>query len=219
MPRDRFPDRQTAGRLLAELLQQRRFDCPIVLAVSLGGIVVAAEVAAALDAEMGAVVSRKLVAPYQSELILGAVTADGMTYVDASVAQEVGANRHYLLDEQSRQAKAARRQQSELDGRRPYPVEGRDVLVVDQGLTTGATAIAVVRWSKSAGAARVVVAAPVGPPDTIEKLERHADEVVCLRETSEFLSVSQFYEDFPSIDTAQGRDLLLSHRTRRLADA
>ena len=201
-----------AGKLLAEVLKKRRFDRPIVLGLPSGGVVVAAEVAAALGAELGVVVSSRLVAPYQPELVIGAVTADGIAYVDPTLAEEVGANRHYLLEEQSRQAKEARLRQNELDGRRSYRLEERDVLVVDQGLTTGATTIAAVRLAKSAGAARVVVAVPVAPPDALRKLEREADEVVCLVEHSKFLTVSQFYDDFRPIDDAQVRVLLSSHK-------
>ncbi len=208
MPKERFPDRETAGRQLAAVLGKRGYERPIVLGIPRGGMVLAAEVAKRLVAELGVVVSKQLEAPYQPELALGAVTSDGVAYVDSSLAEEVGASRHYLLEEQNRQAEQAKQHQQTLDGSRSYSIEGRDVLVVTDGLTSGARAIAATRRAKAAGASQVIVATPVAPPDAMEELRMEADEVICLLEEASFLSVAQFYDDFHSIDDQTVQDLL-----------
>ncbi len=209
MPKERFPDRETAGRRLAAVLGECGYERgPIVLGIPRGGMVLAAEVARCLAAELGVVVSRQLEAPYQPELALGAVTSDGVAYVDSVLAEEVGASRRYLLEEQNRQAEHAKRHQQALDGSRSYSIKGRDVLVVTDGLTSGARAIAATRRAQAAGAARVIVASPVAPPDALEELRREADEVVCLLEEASFLSVAQFYDDFHLIDDETVRKLL-----------
>ena len=190
------------------MLSKSGYEHPIVLGIPGSGMVVAAEVAKALAAELGVVVARRLEAPYQPELSIGAITADGTAYVDAVLAEEVGANQHYLLEEQRRQAELARQRQGALDGSRDVTFEGRDVLVIVDGLTTGASAVAAVRSTKAAGAKRVIVATPVGSPDAVEKLRQEAAEMVCLLEAPGFLSVAQFYDDFRSIDDDDIRNLL-----------
>ncbi len=208
MPVERFRDRKTAGKWLAEVLGKQHYESPLVLGIARGGIVVAAEVARKLAADFGVIVSRRLEAPYQPELSLGAVTADGVSYIDSVLAEEVGASQHYLLGEQRRQAEQAKRHQEALDGSRPYSTAGREVLVITDGLTSGASAIAAVRTVKAAGARRVIVATPVAPPDAIERLRREAEDVVCLLGAPDFLSVAQFYDDFRSIDDDIVRGLL-----------
>lgn len=210
MPSDRFRDRKAAGQRLAAVLSEHDYEHPIVLGIPRGGMVVAAEVAKALAAELGIIVAKKLQAPYQSELSLGAVTADDFAYVDAALAEEVGASSHYLLGEQHRQAKQAERLRSELNGSPSYRVMGRDVLVVTDGLTTGASAIAAVRSIMAVGATRVIAATPVAPQDAIEKLRQEATEVVCLLAAPGFLAVAQFYDDFRPISNDDVRDLLQS---------
>lgn len=190
------------------MLGKDTYQRPIVLGIPQSGMVVAAEIARVLRADLGVVVVRKLRAPYQPELTIGAVTADGIAFVDTVLAEEVGANRLYLLEEQRRQAEAARHQQERLVGAQGVPIAGRDVLVVTAGLSTGAGAIAATRRVLAAGASRVVVAAPIGPPDAIERVRREDAEVVCLLEAPGFLSVAQYYDDFQPIDDKTVRSLL-----------
>ena len=205
---NRFRDRATAGKGLAAVLGERDYQHPLVLGIPRGGMVVAAEVAKILAAELGILVSRKLEASYQPELTIGAVTADGTAYVDSVVAEEVGANQRYLLKEQRRQAAAAKRLEEELDGFRSYVVRERPVLVITDGVATGASVIAAVRSLEAAGATRVIVATPVAPPDALSKLRSEAEDLVCLSEAPGFLSVAQFYDHFPRVDSGDIRALL-----------
>ncbi len=213
MTDERFLDRQSAGRRLAKSLLKLKHKEPIVLGIPRGGIVVAAEIAKALVADFGIVVTRKLEAPYQPELNLGAVTADGNTYINQVVADEVGANQQYLMSEQRRQAEIARQHQQHLAGSTSPSLQGREVIVVDDGLVTGATAIAAARFAKTAGAERVLVAIPVGPPDALDKLRSETDLVICLQEATSFLSVARYYDTFPPVDDSTIRQLLQVHQT------
>ncbi len=172
----RFLDRADAGRQLGALLRTRGLEGGVVLGIPRGGVPVALEVARALGAELGVVVARKLRAPYQPELAVGAVTADGGLWVNERLAAEVGADAKYLAEEQERQVREARRREEEFDGGRRPVVEGRTVIVVDDGIATGATAIAALRAMRTRGAGKIILAIPVGPPDTVQAMRAEADE-------------------------------------------
>ncbi len=199
----RFLDRADAGRQLAALLRKRGLQGGVVLGIPRGGMPVVAEVARALGAELGVVVARKLRAPYQPELAVGAVTADGGLWVNEQLAADVGADAKYLAEEQERQVGEACRREEEFNGGRRPVVEGRTVIIVDDGIATGATAIAAVRAMRTRGARKVTLAIPVGPPDAVQAMRAEADDVVCLACEADFHAVGQFYADFP-IDGKSG---------------
>ncbi len=203
-----FRDRVDAGKQLAKALQGRGIERPLVLAIPRGGVPVAAEVAEVLGGELGVVVARKLGAPGQPELAIGAITSDGVCYLNERLVDETGARGRYLAEEQGRQAAEARRREEAFDGQMRPPAKGRDVIVVDDGIATGATAIAAVRSMKGAGARRVILAVPVGPPETIEKMRSEADEVVCVAVERDFWAIGQFYADFRPVEDDQVRAAL-----------
>jgi putative phosphoribosyl transferase len=203
-----FRDREDAGQRLAELLATKDIEHPIVLGIPRGGVPVAAEVAKVLGGELGVVVARKLRAPGQPELAIGAVSANGVAYINHRLAQECGADDRYLAAEQVREASEASRREAEFDGHRHAPVSGQTVIVVDDGVATGATAIAAIRSMKWAGAKRVILAVPVGPPDTIEALRREVDEVYCLAVEPDFFAIGQFYDDFRQVEDTQVKKVL-----------
>jgi predicted phosphoribosyltransferase/dienelactone hydrolase len=192
-----FADRSEAGRLLArELRLQKRHD-PVVIGLARGGVAVAAEVARELEAPLDALAVRKVGHPWQPEYAIGAVTPDGRAYVRGHDG---------LTDEQVEGAvEAARRKAEALDarlhaGRPPVPVAGRACLLVDDGLATGATMIAAVRWARAEGARRVVVAVPVGAASTVARLGSEADEVVVLEAPEDFVAVGFWYQDFEPVE-------------------
>jgi putative phosphoribosyl transferase len=195
-----FQDRQDAGRQLAALIQASDIEHPVVLGIPRGGVPVAAEVARVLDADLGVVVARKLGAPMQPELAIGAITADGVSYINDELVAQVGIDEDYLAAEQARQAAEARRREEEFDSRQRPDVVGRPVIIIDDGVATGATAIAAVRSLKAAGATPVIFAVPVGPPHTIDQLRTEADRVICLVEEPDFWAVGQFYLDFHAVE-------------------
>ncbi|HEU5149027.1 MAG TPA: phosphoribosyltransferase family protein [Iamia sp.] len=193
----RYRDRGHAGEVLAAALAGRSWVEPLVLGLPRGGVPVAAPVAAALGAELDVLVVRKVGAPDRPELALGAL-AEGSDHV---VWGEAVGHRHPDLESiegtvAAERAELARRVAAYRGDRPPSAVEGRDVVVVDDGLATGATAEAALRSVAGRGARRVVLAVPVGPPSTIERLGAHADAVVCPNVRPDLGSVGEWYDDF-----------------------
>lgn len=203
-----FRDRVEAGELLAGAVRQAGIVRPVILGIPRGGVVVSIAVAAALGAEHGVIVARKIGAPRQPELAIGAVTATGGAFIDRQLAALTGADEEYLATQRAAQAAEARRREAIFDSRQRPSLQGRDVVIVDDGVATGATALAAVRSAREAGAARVIFAVPVGPTRTIEWLRQEADEVICLREESDFGAVGAFYVDFHPVPEDEVKRLL-----------
>jgi predicted phosphoribosyltransferase len=197
----RFRDRTDAGRQLAVALRRHVDGQPaLVYGIPRGGVSVAAAVAGSLGLELGVVVVRRLQAPYQPQLTIGAVSADGVAYLNEDLAREVGATERYLRAERDRKSREARRHEREYDPRWRPAVFDQTVILVDEGLVTGATTIAAVRTLKAAGAARVIAAVPGGPQKVLARLRKEADEVVCLAEAADFVTVRRLYADFHFVD-------------------
>jgi predicted phosphoribosyltransferase len=208
-----FRDRIDAGRQLADALRGHVGDSPVVLGIPRGGVVVAAEIARELGGELGVVVARKMGAPMHPELAIGATTAAGGTYIEEDVVRMLSIGQRYISEEAERQAHEARRREEAFDGHlRPSP-RGREVIVVDDGIATGATAIAALRSLRSEGASRVLLAVPVAPPEAIERMRGEADEIISLIVEPDFGAVGRFYIDFRPTSDEQVIDLLeASHR-------
>jgi len=212
-----FTDRDDAGRQLGRAVRERGYTRAVVLGIPRGGVVPAAEVARAIDGELGVVVARKLRAPYQPELGIGAITADGVAWVNDELAAATGATEAYLEKEKAAQAAEAVRREAAFDGARRPPVKGRDVIVVDDGVATGATVIAAVHALRAAEAGKVIVAVPVGSPQALNHLRGIADDVVALEETDDFYAIGQFYRDFAQVEDAEVRRALDEFRAGREA--
>jgi putative phosphoribosyl transferase len=195
-----FADRRDAGRALAARLLRGARPAAVVLGLPRGGAVVAAEVAAALHAPLDVLVVRKLGVPGQPELAMGAVAAAGDHVETVRIEDRVTAAR---TDDQAfarvRDAEVAelhRREDAYRHGRPPPEVSGRCVILVDDGLATGATVRAAVAALRAQGAAAVTVAVPVGSPRAVRLLRPEVDELVCLRSPRDFTSVGRCYRDF-----------------------
>ncbi len=206
-----FQDREDAGSRLGELLCRGDLEGAVVLGIPRGGVIVAAKVAEALGGELGVVVARKLRAPENPELAIGAVTADGSSYVDPYALQVLGIDARYLRAERNLQSREAARREQAWGGKRRPAVAGRKVIIIDDGIATGATAIAAVRAMRSAGASEVVLAAPVASAERAEMLRKEADRVFCLIEDPELFAVGQYYADFRTIEDDEVRDALAAH--------
>lgn len=204
-----FRDRRDAGRQVAELLEGHDIEPDVVLAVPRGGLPVGRAVADALGVPLDVVVARKLPAPGNPELAVGAVAADGTVWLNEGYVADLGVDESYVEQATEREREAAARKLARYRGDRPAPdLAGKVVAVVDDGLATGATVRACVRQVRDAGAARVVVAVPVGPPDTVERLREEADEVVCVETPPHFGAVGQFYESFPQVSDEEAMGYL-----------
>jgi putative phosphoribosyl transferase len=193
----RFFDRVDAGRQLARALLHHRGAGALVLGLPRGGVPVAAEVAAALDAELDVLVVRKLGVPGHEELAMGAVAGGGLRVLNDDVLSRLDLPEAAVERATGAAAQVVAERERAYRGDRPPPVlRGRRVLVVDDGLATGATMRVAVRAVVGAGASPVVVAVPVAPPQACEALRSLADEVVCLRTPTSFVAVGAWYDDF-----------------------
>lgn len=204
-----FRDRRDAGQALAVELEAYRGTDVLVLGLPRGGVVVAAEVARHLDAELDVVVARKLGSPISPELGIGAVTANGGLFLNDEVIRELGVSEPYIAAVTEVQRAEARRREALLRGDRPRPrIAGRTVILVDDGLATGATMRAAVRSVRRATPARLIVAVPVGSPEACATLRGEADEVVCLHEPEAFGAVGMWYRHFEQTDDREVTQLL-----------
>lgn len=212
-----FRDRKQAGILLVQRLEAYRGKDILVLGIPRGGVPVAAEVARNLDADLDIIVARKLGAPHSPELAIGAVTANGGRFLNEDLIQDLGVSAEYLNAVTAEQmAEACQREERFRRGLPDRRGKDRIVIVVDDGLATGATMRAAVRSVRSMQPARLVVAVPVGSQEACTALRAEADEVVCLFEPEPFWAVGLYYENFEPIeDTEVQRLLQESYASRR----
>jgi len=195
----RFPDRVEAGERLAEALRGRVRPPAIVLGIPRGGVVVAATVARRLDVPIDVVVPRKVGAPGNPELAVGAV-ADGVEAIDYEAVHRLGLDLQEVREEARRQMReVARRTAAYRAGRQPLDLTGHTATLVDDGIATGWTAVAAARWCRRAGARQVIVAVPVGPGDLERRLGSEVDAVVVLERPEPYMAVGQAYVHFEQV--------------------
>lgn len=195
-----FHDRAEAARKLADKLKAYQGKNPLILAIPRGAVPMAKIIADKLDGEFDVVLVRKLRAPDYAELAVGSVDESGWTYV-AGHAKSVGADDAYIASEKQAQMATIRQRRAQYTPVRP-PIDpaGRIVIVVDDGLATGATMISALHGLRNRQPARLICAIPVSPPETLIKIAPLADEVFCLLTPDNFRAVGQFYVDFPQIE-------------------
>jgi putative phosphoribosyl transferase len=209
----RFLDRAEAGRLLAEVVTSHVKPPVVVLGIPRGGVVVAAMVAERLGAPLDVVVPRKIGAPGNPELAVGAV-ADGVQAIDEPAVRRLGLDMAAVRAEAARQrTEVARRTAAYRRGRPPLDLADRTAVLVDDGVATGWTCAAAASYTRRAGAARVVVAVPVGPPGLADRLAPVVDQVVVLVTPDPYLNVGQVYERFGQVDDDEVLRCLEAGRT------
>jgi len=204
--RDRFEAGQILGQLLTANLQNRK---PIVLALPRGGVPVGFEVARALNAELDVFLVRKLGVPGHEELAMGAIASGGVRVLNERLIRELGLS-SLIIDRVTakEQQEIERRERLYREGRPPLPVAKRTVIVVDDGLATGATMLAAAQALRAQQPERIIVAVPVAAPQTCEEFRQHVDEVVCAATPDPFYAVGVWYEDFSQTSDAEVRELL-----------
>jgi predicted phosphoribosyltransferase len=203
-----FADRVEAGRRLAGALGDLEGENVVVLGVPRGGVEVAAEVARAHGWPLDVVIPRKVGAPLNPELGLGAI-APGVRVLDERMIRQLGVTEDYLEREIAAQEEEIRRRtEAYRKGREAAEMAGRVAVVVDDGVATGGTAAAALQWARAQQASRVILAVPVAPREAVGRLSKEADEVVCLATPDPFFAVGQWYEAFPQTSDQEVVELL-----------
>ena len=204
-----FSDRTEAGWRLVERLRGETLRDPLVLAIPRGGVEVGAALARGLGAELDVVLSRKLRAPHQPELALGAVAEDGTVHLNHFAAAMTDAGDAWIEAERRRQVAEIERRSDIFRRIRPKaPIAGRTVILTDDGIATGATMIAALHSVRAAGAAEIIVAVPVGSSDRLAAIRGLCDRVICLIEPEVFWAVGQFYRHFAQVEDDRVVELL-----------
>jgi putative phosphoribosyl transferase len=220
MIRAHYKDRRQAGERLAQHLAEYRGRRTIVLGIPRGGVAVGVPIAEALEAELDVIVLRKIPIPWEPEAGFGAVTAEGDVILNEAMVRRLGLRQDEITRQAERVRAEVERRARAYRGDRPFPeLQGRPVIVVDDGLATGYTMIAALRSARVRGAEELICAAPVSPADSLEAVRPYADRVVCPLVTREYpFAVASFYERFPDMSDDEVRELLRSVRRARDAE-
>lgn len=206
-----FKDRADAGKLLSSKLTSYQGSRALVLGLARGGVEVARELGKALTIPYDVLIVKKIGSPGDSELAVGALAPEEVSFVDWKFAHSVGADEAYVksqisaLDDEIRKKMLIYR-----DNKPPLNLRDKAVILVDDGAATGATVEAAVKWVKKKHASKIIVALPVAPPDFSQKIKPEVDELIILETPQEFGSVGQFYKDFPQIEDEKVLELLKS---------
>ena len=211
-----YADRRQAARQLSESLAGYQAYCPLILGIPRGGVVVADTIARELKTDLDIVLTRKLGAPGNPELAIGAVAENGRIHLQHEIAEKVGADEDYIEHEIARQlVEIEARRQRYRRALPKVPVEGRTVILVDDGVATGATMQASLWAARDEGPKEVIIAVPVGAQDAIERLEHEADDVVCPYVPPYFYAIGQFYADFGQVDDEEVIEILQARSQRK----
>ena len=217
-----FKNRSDAGRKLAKALAGYEEQQPVVLALPRGGVTVAAEVAAVLNAPLDLILVRKVGVPFQPELAMGAVVDGGAPIVvrneDVIRLADIDESEFKRICD-SELAEIERRRQRYLGNRQRADVSGRTAIVVDDGIATGATTRAALRATRIRNPKKLVLAVPVAPTDTVAELRSEADEVICLEDHEFFGAIGTYYADFSQVSDETVIDILKRFRPQKLKDA
>jgi putative phosphoribosyl transferase len=206
-----FRNREEAGLRLTQRMHGRELRAPLVLAVPRGGIVIGAILAKELSAELNVVLARKLRAPGQPELAIGAISESGQVHLSRHAQDYPGLTSEYMVEEARTQMREInRRRQLFRDILPPAQPAERSVIVTDDGIATGATMVAALAVICHQKPHELIVAVPVASPDRLEEIREYCDEVICLLAPTHFMAIGQFYQDFTQVEDDEVTNLLTS---------
>jgi predicted phosphoribosyltransferase len=194
----KFKSRQEAGKLLAKKLKDYGNNC-LVLAIPRGGVAVGAEIARALSCPLDVIITRKLGAPGNPELAIGATTSRGGIVLDRELMDRLGITQNYIHSEHKEQLAEARRREKLYSRGKEPEIEGKTVILVDDGIATGATIEAAIEALRGGKPSKIIIAVPVAPPATVKRLKHQIDDFVVITSPESFWAIGEFYEDFPQI--------------------
>jgi putative phosphoribosyl transferase len=204
-----YQDRQEAGEQLADVIAARMYVDVSILAVPRGGIVIAASIARRLGIKLEVLVTRKIGHPANPEVAIGAVMADGSAVLDEKLISTFAISREYLKEAIAREYGELKRRMVLYSGSdSPPPVTGKTAIIVDDGIATGYTVRAAVSWLKSLNPAKIVIAVPVAPPETVLELANQVDEIICPLQPEDFMAVGRYYHHFAQNTDAEVMDIL-----------
>jgi predicted phosphoribosyltransferase len=206
-----FKDRADAAKRLAKKLEWLKKENPVILAIPRGGVVTGDVIASELGVNLDIVVSRKIGAPHNPELAIGAVTHDGSYFPNVDITTMLNVPQKYIDSEISAQIKEIERRLMKFRGTKEYHLEGRTVVLVDDGIATGATMFVAIQWVKKQNPKQLIVAIPVGPKDTIDRLNETVDKVVILQAPVYFNAVGEFYREFDQVEDYQVQEIMSKH--------
>lgn len=207
-----FKDRSDAARRLARKLESIKKENPIILAIPRGGVVTGDVIASVLGIELDIIVSRKVGAPSNPELAIGAVMHDGSYFANEEITRILNILQKYIDEEIVLQKKEIERRLAQFRGSNDYHLEGRTVVLVDDGIATGATMFIAALWIKKQKPKKLIIAIPVGPKETIDKLKKIADKVIVLHLPVYFNAVGEFYKEFDQVDDDTVQKIMNKHR-------
>ncbi|MFI5416116.1 MAG: phosphoribosyltransferase [Nitrososphaerales archaeon] len=208
-----FKDRVDAAQRLATKLEWIKKENPVILAIPRGGVVTGDVIAKTLGLSLDIIVSRKVGAPYNPELAIGAVAHDGSFFPNSELINALGIPKNYLDEKIAEQMEEIEHRLVKFRGRTDYDLKNKTVVLVDDGIATGATVFVALEWIKKQKPKRVIVAIPVGPRDTIERLSKMA-EVVVLDAPEAFGAVGEFYHSFDQVEDYQVAEIMSSYGFR-----
>ena len=204
-----FEDRHDAGKALVPEIQRCDLKNPIILGLPRGGVPLAYEVAIALNAPLDTIVVRKLGAPFQPELAIGAIASGDVHVLNEAIVRFLAIDEASIAEIVARESAELKRREQQYRGDRPYPdLAQYDVVLVDDGLATGATMRAAVQAVQSMSPSTLTVAVPTGSESAVRKVSALVDRVICLESPAEFSAVGQFYRDFAQTTDGEVRELL-----------
>lgn len=203
-----FQNREDAAKKLAKTLEWLKKEDPIVLAIPRGGIVTGNVIASELGAKLDIIVSRKVGAPDNPEFAIGAVMHDGSYFPNERITIILNVPQNYINQEIALQMKEIERRLVRFRGSKEYNLEGRTVVLVDDGVATGATMLIAALWVKKQKPKKLIIAIPVGPKETIDALSEVADKVIVLHSPHFFNAVGEFYQEFNQVDDYEVQEIM-----------
>ena len=206
-----FQNRIDAAKQLAKNLEWVKKDNPLILAIPRGGVIIGDVISSLLNATLDIVISRKIGAPHNSELAIGAVMHDVSYFPNDDITRMLNVSQKYIDSEISAQTKEIERRLMKFRGTKEYHLEGKTIVLVDDGIATGATMFVVIQWIKKQKPKQLIVAIPVGPKETIDKLSRIVDKVVVLQSPVYFNAVGEFYHEFEQVKDLQVQEIMRKH--------
>lgn len=206
-----FNDRVDAAKKLVKNMEWLKKEEPIILAIPRGGVVIGDIISSKLGVKLDIIVSRKIGTPHNPELAIGAVTPDGSYFSNVDITRMLNVPQKYIDLEILAQMKEIKNRLVKFRGTKEYHLEGRTVVLVDDGVATGATMFTSIQWVKKQKPKQIIVAIPVGPKDTIDKLNETVDKVIVLQSPLNFNAVGEFYEEFEQVNDYQVQEIMSKH--------